>query len=372
MREATNDDPLGSHPFLASSSSERIEFAPTLEGGWIVEGRTEPLKRTVVISDMHFGDRTQLLNDASLVERFVGVLAGRGPIAEIVLLGDVLDLWVSTPVPAFREARYFIRKLSMLPNVGGIVYVPGNHDHQIFMNAFTAELEGRLLVGDLSAQRFLPARSYENCVLSGLADSSSGIPFSMVYPFIVRRVRDREVLIAHGHHLDFYDSSFGWARSFWLGRRIIKKRRRNATLYDIEMANLPFCGAMSVAPWAPELVEKGLRYYRIINFFSKLFRRPAMLRSPRRDTLIADNYDEISGLLPLFGHPHPACFIFGHTHRPGIGKIPGSGIAIANTGSWVAQNEADVPMMTWVELEHDVKLYRLSGDAAEIMFSESV
>lgn len=331
-----------------------------------------PKGKIVVISDTHFGDENQLLDDSSLVDRLASALASRGRIDELILLGDVFDLWVRTMVPAMRQGRYFIASACRMENVSRILFVPGNHDHLLFLNAFDDEVARAVESGDLTPPRFAPARHYPRTVLGGLCDPGFEKPFSMAYPFVVRKVRDREVVFTHGHHLDFYDASFGWARTFWLSRRIIRKRRRNATLHDIEMANLPFCGAMSVAPWVPELVEGGLRFYRIINFFSKVVRKPGMQHSPRRDTLIKDNYDEIGGLLPLLGHPLPGCFVFGHTHRPGIGKIPGSNITVANAGAWVRPDDEDVPHCTWVEVEHDVKLFRLNGDEPELMFSESI
>ena len=343
---------------------------------WIIGGAmqedTGAAGKIIAISDTHFGDETQLLNDGQLADRFVEVLAGRGPVDELILLGDILDLWVKTLVPAMREARRFIEGITSIDNIKKVVFVPGNHDHQVFMDAFRGEVESRVKRGDLTTPKFMPARSYEGAVMSGLARPGSSVSFSLVYPFITRIVGGKEVIFTHGHHLDFYDPSFGWARTFWLSRRIIKKRRKRATLHDIEMANIPFCGAMSAAPWVPELVAEGLRFYRIINFFSRLFRTRTMRESVRRDTLIKDNYDEILGLLPLLGYPEPGCFVFGHTHRAGIGRIPGTDITVANAGCWTRQEDEEVPSLTWVEFDHDVKLFRLADAGAVLMYSESI
>jgi hypothetical protein len=149
----------------------------------------------------------------------------------------------------------------------------------------------------------------------------------------------------------------------------MKKRRKKATLHDIEMANIPFCGAMSVAPWVPELVSEGLRYYRVINFFARLFRSESLQRSPLRDSLIKENYEEIGQLLPQLGHPVPACFIYGHTHRPGLGCLPGTSVAVANAGSWTRTEDEKVPSRTWVEVDGDVKLYRLTRGGGELLES---
>jgi UDP-2,3-diacylglucosamine pyrophosphatase LpxH len=328
--------------------------------------------KIIAISDTHFGDSSSLLDKNSLVDRLAGVLADRGRVSELILLGDILDLWVKTSVPALRKARYFIDTLSRLENIERIVYVPGNHDHQMFLDAFRLEVDVRVMQGDLTIPRFMPARAYGETVISGLAHPKTKVHFSMTYPFIVREVAGKEVIFTHGHHLDFYAASHGWARTFWLGRHIINKRRKKATLHDIEMANIPFCGAMSTAPWVPELVNEGLRYYRIISFFSRLFRAKSLQQSPLRDSLIKDNYQEIRQLLPQLECPRPACFVFGHTHRPGMGRLPDSEVIIANTGSWTRTEDGEVPARTWVEVDGQVNLFSLTRSGDQLLETVSL
>jgi len=331
-------------------------------------------ERIIVISDTHFGDSSQLLDRERTVEDFMVALSDNGRISEIILLGDILDLWVKTTVPAMRKARFFIRKISEIQGLSYITYVPGNHDHQMFLDAFRLEQDLKIMQGDLSTPRFQPARSYGETLLSSLADPRSKVRFSMVYPFIVREIAGKKILFTHGHHLDFYASDFGWFKTFWLGRHIIKKRRKKATLHDIEMANIPFCGAMSMAPWVPELVEEGLKYYHIITFFAKYFHSRRNLESPLRDTLIRENYDEIMGLLPLFECGDVSCFIFGHTHGPGVGRVPNSDLIVANTGSWTSANNDEHPSKTWVEVMGDgsIELYALKGKNAILIESDRI
>lgn len=330
-----------------------------------------PEGRIVVISDTHFGDSAQVLNKGSMVDGLMEALAGRGPISELILLGDIFDLWVKTMIPALKDGRYFIESVSRLEGLGRVTYVPGNHDHQVFMNQFRLEMDVNVMQGNLSVPRFMPTRQYDDIPLRGLADPDSKVDFSMVYPYIVRQVNGKDVIFTHGHHLDFFDPDFGWARTFWLSKRMLKKRRKNATLRDIEITNLPFCGAMSMAPWVPEMVEGGIRFYQLINFFAKILQWNWMQKSVMRDTLIKDTYDEISGLLPMLGYPNPGCFVFGHTHRPGMGRLPDSYVAVANSGSWLA-NEDGIPYMTWLELGYDVKLFRLVDGREELMYSEGI
>jgi UDP-2,3-diacylglucosamine pyrophosphatase LpxH len=323
--------------------------------------------KIVVISDTHFGDRAMLLDDQRLVDRLMEAITSRGQISELILLGDILDLWINTLMPAMRKARYFIESLSRQDNIERIVYVPGNHDHQMFMDAFRQEMESLIKRRKLSTPKFMPARTYDETVFGWLAGPESKASFSMTYPFLVRSVSGKEVVFAHGHHLDFYSNWHGWFRNFWLVRHVMKKRRKKATLHDIEMANIPFCGAMSATPWVPELVNEALRFYHILSWFGRLFRTKTLQHSPLRDTLIKENYDEIALLLPQLEHPRPDCFIFGHTHLPGTGRLPKSDVAVANTGCWLKKDKEEAPNRTWIEVDGGVKLFRLGRSGEELL-----
>lgn len=335
--------------------------------------KTRSPGKIVVISDTHFGDKSQLLDDPHLVGRFMGVLEGLGQVDELILLGDVIDLWMSTLVPALRSAKLFVESLSRLGNVRKFLYIPGNHDHQVFMNAFRMELDLRIMQGNLGQPAFLPARSYGDSILSGIAHPKSRAHFPLVYPYVIRTVNGRDVVLTHGHHLDFYATRDGDPeKKFWLGRQIMKRKKNKATLHDIEMANIVFCGAMSVWPWVPELVGDGVRYYRLFNFFDRLFRSDRMYESPLRDSLIKESYDEIDTLLPELEGIDPACFVYGHTHRPGMGVLPGSGTVVVNCGSWARLEDAQVPSRTWVEIDGDVRLMRLGAYGPEVVASETL
>jgi UDP-2,3-diacylglucosamine pyrophosphatase LpxH len=329
------------------------------------------ISKIIVISDTHFGDESMLLHDEELADKFVSVLANRGEVSELILLGDILDLWAKTPVPALKKAQRFIGSLSGLDNVKKMVFLPGNHDHELFLAAFCQELDKRIKGGDLSMPDFQPARHYPDSMLRGLAPPGTSEEFPMTYPFVVRDFGGRKVLFTHGHHLDYFASSFWWARTFFLSKWLLGKRKRRreqekVTLHDIEMANIPFYGALADIPWAPELADRLMYYYRIVSFFTNLFRR----RSPLRGSDISKNFDEIELLLPLFERPRPAGFVFGHTHEPGLGKIEETGMVVANTGGWVV--EKGVPLMTWVEVDTHVELYSMDNGRSELIESEAL
>ncbi len=333
--------------------------------------RADP-EKVVIISDTHFGDGDDLMTKALEVDRWLETITERGAPDKIVLLGDIFDLWKSTLSDSLRAAKYFFEQLSLLPDLQEIVLVPGNHDHDIFMRSYRRKLEEKVKGGDISPASFEPLITYRRSFLSGILHPESKVPLTIEYPFHLVRLKGKEILMSHGHHLDFFASSFGCFKSFWLSRRILRRRQQRPTLKEIELANLPFCGVLSLTPLVPEIVTSEYRFYRIIRLFSALMRKPARRKSRLRDALIKDQYDEISQLITLFKHPQPYCFIFGHTHRTGMGKLPEKGVIVVNSGSWVEQESKDVPVRTWVEIERDIKLLAITGEGPEILYSEAL
>ena len=160
--------------------------------------------------------------------------------------------------------------------------------------------------------------------MSGLADPGTGADFSMTYPFIVQR-RSTATRSSSRTGTTWTSTPISRLGAHLLaGRHIMKKRRKKATLHDIEMANIPFLRSDVRAPWVPELVRQALRYYRILNCFAQAVQvgepaavAPARFIRSRRTTTRSACFCLSSE------HPRPACFIFGHTHRPGIGQAAG-------------------------------------------------
>jgi UDP-2,3-diacylglucosamine pyrophosphatase LpxH len=82
----------------------------------------------VVISDTHLGyekcDRTAL-ND------FIDTLANDPELTDLVLLGDIVDMWRRDASGVFLEGRQIIDKILGLPKRIDVHYVAGNHDYHV-------------------------------------------------------------------------------------------------------------------------------------------------------------------------------------------------------------------------------------------------
>lgn len=87
--------------------------------------------RTLVISDLHLGSRTQVdvLRRPAAIDALCAALAG---VDRLVLLGDTLELRHGPMRDALAVAEPALRAIGGALGAGGeVVLVPGNHDHRL-------------------------------------------------------------------------------------------------------------------------------------------------------------------------------------------------------------------------------------------------
>ncbi len=87
--------------------------------------------RTLVVSDLHLGARTDVdvLRRPAALEPLLAALAG---VDRLVLLGDLLELRHGPVRDALDDARPILRAVAgALPAGAEVVLVPGNHDHRL-------------------------------------------------------------------------------------------------------------------------------------------------------------------------------------------------------------------------------------------------
>lgn len=93
--------------------------------------------RVAVISDTHFGDPLGTLTGSRHGRSTIGpayapLAAALGRVDYLVLLGDILDFSVSSYEESYRAARRFFRQLRRDRIAGEMIYLPGNHDHDVW------------------------------------------------------------------------------------------------------------------------------------------------------------------------------------------------------------------------------------------------
>jgi UDP-2,3-diacylglucosamine pyrophosphatase LpxH len=214
--------------------------------------------RLAVVSDTHFGDDQCTLvrpgPDGGAPEPGPGYLALRravGQVDYLVLLGDIIDLSVASYEDAFRAAKAFFTALQRDALARELVYVPGNHDfdvwnvveHQVsvinqlkqgelprpFKRAVPGVIDAReerprLHLPDVSARpEWHAARTdygglfLDHITLRHEGDGRRGVGerliFNFAYPNLYLVTEAGEgVLLTHGHYFEAYWTLLGeWA-----------------------------------------------------------------------------------------------------------------------------------------------------------------
>ncbi len=324
-------------------------------------------RRTVVLSDTHFGEEGAMLAHPVPLECFLEELGEGGPVDEVVLLGDTWDLWRTGLPDALDSSRLFLRRLCELPGLRSLVVVFGNHDHHLFFNpAENRALREAKPGGGLRSTR--PPLLYrdEGELMRSLTGIPPHIDLTAVYPFHMLESGGRRVMLTHGHQLDFFARRLWWAKTAWLAR-LARRRVRGVGPGDLELLNAPFFEALYLFGRVPDLGDRAFRWYRIFRGAARLLGITASGNaSIRRFTPVDENALEVSAALTqLYPGFLPDAFVFGHTHRAGYGRtrLGLLSLEMYNAGCWVREDGATPG--TWLEIrDGEVSLHRLGQPPA--------
>lgn len=329
-------------------------------------GRVAPVRRcrapaefgkVAVLSDVHFGEHGALLGEPWVVDVLLGELEELGGVDLLVLLGDTWDLWRTGLREAHAAGSEFYRRLRHWGGAGDLALVGGNHDYHLAL-LYAEEILGRDIgwrfspfsgdalsprgnrreaTGPIGHPQVPSPACPEMCFLE-----IDGLRFRFAYPFLSLRVAGKDVLLMHGHHLDFFTRSFWWVKTAWLARWVLG-RSRGLALSDIDRLNRPFFEILTGTAVIPEIRRLEYGTYRLLRLIPRLLRfQTAKGRSPRRYTSVGENGHEAKRLLsePLPGYL-PDIFVFGHTHQAGlerilVGERP---VLLANPGCWLEEED---------------------------------
>ncbi|MGQ9476138.1 MAG: metallophosphoesterase [Actinomycetota bacterium] len=340
-------------------------------------------RRVVVLSDIHFGERGALLEEPRVVDALLRELEELGGVDLLVLLGDTWDLWKTGLREAHAAGSGFYRRLRHWRGAGDLAVVAGNHDYHLALLC-AEEILGRVIGWRFSPfPQDIPSPRGKRRGATGSAGNPliplpecpekcfleiDGLRFRFAYPFLSLRVSGKDVLLMHGHHLDFFTRSFWWAKTAWLARWVLG-RSRGIALSDIDRLNRPFFEILTGTAVIPEIRRLEYGTYRLLRLISRLLRfQTAKGRSPRRYTSVGENRHEAKRLLSelLPGHL-PDIFVFGHTHRAGlehtlVGERP---VLLANPGCWLEEEDGGSPG-TYLILDGTARLRRLSDWEIEV------
>jgi len=174
--------------------------------------------RVAVLSDTHFGDPLCTLvssgprdKEPSIGPAYEPLARAVGKVDYLVLLGDIIDFSVASYADAYRQARCFFRRLSDDGLAREIIYVPGNHDFDVWHT-----VEHQVNVINRLRQGQLP-RAFKRSVPGVIDDRRASQKFLL--PDVVPR-RDREEPEAHYGNLFFDDITREASNGRLTGRKL--------------------------------------------------------------------------------------------------------------------------------------------------------
>lgn len=213
--------------------------------------------RVAIVSDTHFGDPLSTLvttnpRDASpsIGPAYEPLVAAMGRVDLLVLLGDIIDFSVASYEEGYRQARCFFSRLAEDGLAGEIVYVPGNHDYDVWhtvehqVNVINRLQQGQLprafkrsvpgviddrrlhdkfLLPDVAPKRdrIDQGAHYGNLFFDAITGSGRAGPkltFNFAYPNLYLVTDEGEsLLLTHGHYFEaFWSVAAEWTESLAL------------------------------------------------------------------------------------------------------------------------------------------------------------
>ncbi|MHB8895807.1 MAG: metallophosphoesterase [Candidatus Geothermincolia bacterium] len=313
--------------------------------------------RVAVLSDFHIGDNLSTLKPGRVSETLCRTINDLGDLDELILLGDIFDLWQAPMGVAIERGKEVLGDLLKLENVKRFVYIPGNHDHHVCRMYYEEMIAGRLRDGNLEPPGLSIAPTQDCPVMAPLMPAGASAPLFMTYPMRQLTVQGKNVLFTHGHLLGFFERNL-WLRNAVMSTLLLSKGE-SLNMEDCERFASPYYEMLALSTSMPGVVDGRYRLYRAITRAGKALGLAGESReSSLRDTTVEQNAVEIEAFLDQFCEEKPDYFVYGHTHRAGTYTLPLSGVTAINTGCWIANGSANT-VDTLVEISDEARIIRL-------------
>lgn len=237
--------------------------------------------RLVIISDTHLGDTNSVMafrektsREIILGSKYVDFIKKvkaqfNGESADyLILLGDTLDFSIASYTEAYEIGRFFFQKLKEDNICKEIIYMPGNHDYDLwhtveyetnvtnrlknsklpkpFRQSVPAIIDDRqgtptegLTLLNVTPQVEKDRPKYAGLFLDNITNPPT--PFNFVYPNIYLVTPDESIIITHGQYLDVYWSMLGkWALKI-IADDLDLHDPRLMDLKEMIQVNFPLC-----------------------------------------------------------------------------------------------------------------------------------
>jgi len=270
----------------------------------------------VALSDMHFGLKSCTLRNNSLVDRLVEELSVLRP-EEIVIIGDVFDLWDSNPEVAIGDSRYFFEQLATLKSK--LVYIIGNHDHHLKVIDSEQGLYGTgsepAVPYQLQSQFFSNLFSIKN--------------MEVHYQEYSKNIDGKDFLFTHGHYFIGENSTVPQVlRELGILRKTISKSVENYKNSSMGTAELEESLTESYETLYWSTLLGGLKG-KMSSVWYELER--LIMRTFGRESATAYFSRTHNDVLRYLKGRTVDYVVFGHSHRVGVYS---DALTLVNTGAW--------------------------------------
>lgn len=300
--------------------------------------------KIVIISDTHFGEEEANLQNPKILTDFIKTI-NELKIDKLILLGDILDLSLSSFKEAIPQFQNFLNKLANETQLKEIVYVIGNHDHHLLL----LEIEYTQIIQRLKRKQnlFFPLSyiteiSLKDSILSEIFPQQ--IAGKLIYPNYSFKIKEKSFFLHHGHNLSTVGGLLCTIEEALKENKSPNEfELENSAIHELIQYHLEQSHALKnkiESAWEKKgavgtilvVLEELLNIpylFKILSFFIKTphIKRGSKINKVLQRRII--NYIRLN---------KQGCdyFIFGHTHVAEVKKI--KDLCMINVGSWTEKN----------------------------------
>ena len=280
-----------------------------------------------------------------------------GNIQEVILLGDIFDLHLSNFKTSIKASTEFFIKLNSINTLQKIIYIPGNHDHFLWI----LHVFNKYIVDEIKQNSTVSSDDFHVCSFQNNGnvyvnnDSflknfiSTNSELKVCYPFLQEKKGDNFYFFIHGHFFDSFQTFyFDFLKDVYpVAAKYLKldfKGIQNPTLDEFELYCSPlyymfklFGHTSAGRARMQELYDKYEDSFFKMGKNSDLDDGKLVKRIKDFITRFSIQ-DGANNFFDIMDY-----FVFGHTHGPEINMFnyPSPKIKVINTGCWILRKKVD-------------------------------
>lgn len=307
--------------------------------------------KVLALSDLHLGEPEGLLynkgvNILDVVVNKVSELAKGGGgledgIEELILIGDIADLSESPETEAYPNTKAFLTALLKEVQVDKVVYIPGNHDHHLWVELVKSHYDKKNY--EECMPKTVVSISKPNAIIEKCLPSDYKGMVEACYPFYEVKTESSHFLFDHGHLFssiltriagsvsdleEIEGKTHGFMEAIWFRKKPSLWTKIREWGYDwlrwLILRTKYSTRRVSFREDSTSVFDDGLRE-RIVKYLEKMVK---VGEATTKDFHL------------VFGHTHHGGRVLKEDRKV---RVNGHFIALWNTGGWIVPSEVFSP-----------------------------